>query len=329
MGGVLRIHFSDRDFRHVQLARSADPVWEAFLGLHVLSTPLARLPRRLHPWRRRAVERLGDGDLRAASRLLRDLAPADAAYFPDFLTPAESEEGMAAALQALRATPGARLARELREAARYRTLPGWTRRLAAGDRALLDQVADAVRHFHTRLIAPDWSEVAATVATDWEWRMETLEGGTVAMLETLSPFAWRDPVLTAPYPVNADLRLRGRGVRLIPSFFCHTTPIAIADPSLPPVVVYPIRGGPQESGTAARRADALAALLGTGRARVLGALTGTFTTGSVAVRLGMPASTVSGHLKVLRDAGLVHSERDGAHVMHRLTSRGRHLLGPP
>ncbi|TDD74319.1 transcriptional regulator [Actinomadura darangshiensis] len=327
MGGVLRIHFSDRDFRHVQLARSADPVWEAFLGLHVLTTSLARLPRRLHPWRRRAVRRLRDADLRAASRLLRDLAPADAAYFPDFLTPAESEEGMAAALHTLRATPGTRLARELREAARYRTLPGWTRRLASGDRALLDQVADAVLHFHTRLIAPDWSEVEATVATDWERRMETLEGGMGAMLETLAPFAWRDPVLTAPYPVDADLHLKGRGVRLIPSFFCHTTPIAIADPSLPPVVVYPVRSEPPAPGT--RHADVLAALLGTGRARVLSALTVTFTTGSVAVRLGMPASTVSGHLKVLRDAGLVHSERDGAHIMHRLTSRGRHLLRPP
>ncbi|MFA1542607.1 ArsR/SmtB family transcription factor [Actinomadura monticuli] len=329
MGGVLRIHFSDRDFRHVQLARSADPVWEAFLGLHVLATSLSRLPRRLHPWRRRALQRLRDDDLRAASRLLRDLAPADAAYFPDFLTPAESQEGMAAALRTLRGTPGARLSREMRRAARYRTLPGWTRRLASGDRALLDQVADAVLHFHTRLIAPDWSEVEATVAADRERRMEALEGGMAAMLETLTPFAWRDPVLTAPYPVDADLHLLGRGVRLVPSYFCHTAPIALADPSLPPVVVYPVRCGPRADGTAVPHADALAALLGTGRARVLGALAIGFTTGSIAVRLGMPASTVSGHLKVLRDAGLVHSERDGAHVIHRLTSRGRHLLRPP
>ncbi|TDC71792.1 transcriptional regulator [Actinomadura sp. GC306] len=329
MGGVLRIHFSDRDFRHVRFARSADPVWEAFLGLHVLTTPLARLPRRLHPWRRRAVERLQDGGLRAASRLLADLAPADAAYFPDFLTPAESEEGMAAALRALRGTPGTRLDKEMREAARYRALPGWTRRLASGDRLVLDQVADAVLHFHTRLVAPDWSEVEAAVATGWDRRADALERGTVATLESLPSFTWRDPVLSAPYPVDADLHLRGRGVRLVPSFFCHTAPIAIADPGLPPVVVYPVGDGPPDPRGAAGRADALAALMGTGRARVLGGLTAAFTTGSLAVRLGMPASTVSGHLKVLRDAGLVRSERAGAHVRHRLTGRGRHLLGPP
>ncbi|AZM50295.1 transcriptional regulator [Streptomyces sp. WAC 06738] len=326
MAGTLRIHFGDRDFRHVQLTGTADPMWEAILGLHVLSTPPARLPARLRPWRRRAAARLHGGELRAACRLLRDLAPADAPYFPDFLTPVESEEGLSAALETLLATPGRRLARELREAARHRPLPAWTRRLAAGDRAQLGRVADAVRRFHARLIVPEWSEVEATIAADREWRMAALDGGMPAVLGTLRPFRWRGGVLTAPYPVDYDLRLRGRGVRLIPSFFCHTAPIAIADPSLPPVVVYPVRRHPAGP-VPGRPPPALAALLGTARARVLDALAATATTGSVAARLGMPASTVSGHLTVLRGAGLVRSERAGAHVVHRLTGRGRHLLG--
>ncbi|MCH6160090.1 ArsR/SmtB family transcription factor [Streptomyces marispadix] len=330
MAGALRIHFTDRDFRHVQLARSADPMWEAILGLHVLTTSPAGLPARLRPWRRRARERLRGGsgsELRSACRLLSDLAPADAAYFPDFLTPTESEEGLAAALSTLRATPGARLARELREAARYRPLPSWTRRLAAGDRTLLGSVADAVHEFHTRLIVPDWSEVEATIAADRAWRLEALEAGIEGVLTRLTPFVWREPVLTAPYPVDQDLHLKGRGLRLVLSFFCHTRPIAIADPNLPPVVVCPVRRQPEEPGIAARPSAALAALLGTGRARVLAALTATFTTGSVAARLNMPASTVSGHLKVLRDAGLVRSERAGTHVVHRLTAVSRQLLG--
>ncbi|GGO43244.1 transcriptional regulator [Streptomyces daqingensis] len=327
MAGVLRIHFTDRDFRYVQLAKSADPIWEAILGLHVLSTSTTRLPPELRPWRRGAAARAQNDELRAACRLLGDLAPADAAYFPDFLTPVESEEGMSVGLRTLRSTSRARLARELQEAARYRPMPGWTRRLASGDRQLLDQVADAVLRFHAELIAPDWSEVEATVAAHRDRRTDALEGGMTAVLEKLGCFTWRDPVLTAPYPVDSDLRLRGRGIRLIPSFFCHTMPIAIADPNLPPVVVYPVSSQPPASQAAAGSPDALGALLGTGRARVLDALTVAFTTGSVAARLGLSASTVSGHLKVLRDAGLVHSERAGAHVVHRLTGRGRHLLG--
>ncbi|RFU83888.1 transcriptional regulator [Streptomyces triticagri] len=324
MGGVLRIHFQDRDFRHLQLARSADPVWEAFLALHVLATSPARLPAGLRAWRRRATERLQDPDLRAACRLLHDLAPANAPYFPDFLTPAESAEGMTAALGTLRATPDVRLERELRQAARYRPLPGWTRRLASGDRDLLGRVADAVRHFHARLIAPDWSEVQATVAADRESRLERLDGGMTAVLDTLHPFVRRDSVLLAPYPVDTDLLLRGRGVRLVPSYFCHTAPIAIADPRLPPVVVYPVRRTAASRGTDPDRA--LGALLGIGRSGVLRALTSASTTGALAQQLGMSASTVSGHLKVLRDAGLVHSERSGVHVLHRATARGRHLL---
>lgn len=330
MAGVLRIHFSDRDFRHVQLAKSADPMWEAILGLHVLTTPPARLPRALRQWRRVAGERLRNDDLRAACHLLNDLAPADAAYFPDFLTPAESEEGMSAGLCTLRATSGARLARELREAARHRPLPGWAGRLASGDRDLLNRVADAVLLIHAELITPDWSRVAATVAAEAERRTRALEGGMVTVLRSLTLFTWRDPVLTAPYPVDLDLRLRGRGIRLVPSFFCHTAPIAVADPNLPPVVVYPVSAQPPEPPTAPCRTDAtgaLAALLGASRARVLGSLTVTSTTGSLAAHVGMSAPSVSGHLKVLRDAGLVDSHRSGTHVIHRLTSRGRHVLG--
>ncbi|MET9730592.1 helix-turn-helix domain-containing protein [Streptomyces sp. NPDC006458] len=46
----------------------------------------------------------------------------------------------------------------------------------------------------------------------------------------------------------------------------------------------------------------------------------------MAARLTLPPSSVSGHLTVLRNAGLVTSERAGLHVIHRLTPRGRHLL---
>lgn len=328
MAGMLRIHFSDRDFRYTQLTKSADPVWEVILGLHVLATPLARLPARLRPWRRRAARRLRDGDdLRAAYRLLRDLAPANAAYFPDFLTPAESEEGLAAALEALRATPGPRLLRELHQAARHHPLPPWTRRLAAGDRTLLAQVAEALHQLHARLIVPEWTAIEPTIAADRERHLDALADGLPAVLATLEPFTWRDSVLCAPYPVDHDLWLRGRGVRLVPSFLCHTTPIAIADPNLPPVVVYPVRAHPTGPDPAAGPPRALGALLGTARSRVLDALTVADTTGAVAARLGMPASTVSGHLSVLRAAGLVSSVREGTRVIHRLTGRGRHLLG--
>ncbi|AUH39891.1 winged helix-turn-helix domain-containing protein [Streptomyces sp. CMB-StM0423] len=332
MAGKLHVHFNDRDFRHVQLARTADPIWEAILGLHVAYTPAPRLPARLRPWHRRARHRLQQHDLRRTCRFVNGIAPADARYFPDFLTPAESEDGITAALRTLRATPATRLAREIRLAARHRPLPSWTRRLAAGDRTVLADLADALHHLHHHLVAPDWSEIEATVAADRARQLEALETGLPAVLATLEPFTWTDPVLTAPYPVDSTLHLHGRGLRLIPSYFCHTTPVALADPGLPPVVVHPVRrhpAPPATTGPTPRRHTALAALLGTSRARILAALTPTpapATTGGIAARLGMPASSVSGHLTVLRRAGLAESERAGPHVVHRLTARGRHLL---
>ncbi|MEU3255151.1 helix-turn-helix domain-containing protein [Streptomyces sp. NPDC006997] len=324
MAGTLRIHLSDADFRHVQFARSPDPLWESVLGLHVLTAPSDQLPARLRRWRTRARGRIRQGEVRGACRLLTDLAPA-AAYWPDFLTPVESEEGLSAGLRALRETPRARLVREVREAARHRTLPAWTRRLAGGDRALLDDVADALQHVHGRLLLPEWGEAEATVAADHARRMEALEGGLGAVFGSFAPFVWQDPVLSAPYPVDRVIRPRGRGLRLIPSFFCHTAPVAIADPELPPVVVYPLAPHAPSPG-GARHDAALARLLGGNRARILRALATTPTTGAVAARLALPASSVSGHLTVLREAGLVTSEREGASVRHRLTPRGRHLL---
>ncbi|MFI8087257.1 ArsR/SmtB family transcription factor [Streptomyces sp. NPDC086080] len=333
MAGTLSIHFTSADFLHVRFARSPDPMWEAVLGLHVLTTPADRLPARLRLWRRRARERAGRAEVRAAFRMLHALAPSDASYWPDFLTPAESEEGLTAGLRVLRETSRARLEREMREASRHRPLPAWARRLAAGDRTVLDDVANAVGTVHGSLLAPDWSEVEATGETDRARRMEAFEGGLGAVFASFPPFVWRDPVLSAPYPVDRVIRLRGRGLRLVPSFFCHTRPVAIADPRLPPVVVYPLHHDDPPAALSGTRpgvhrdADAaLARLLGRNRARVLTALVTTRTTGDVAARLALPASSVSGHLTVLRNAGLVASERTGAHVTHRLTPRGRHLL---
>lgn len=310
----------------MQLMQSPDPMWEALLGLHVLSTPAPAVPGRLRLWRSRARRQVIERNLRSACRLLNGLAPADASYFPDFLTPVEAAEGMAAGLEALRSTSRSRIARELEFAALQRALPSWTWRLADGDRGSLNDVASAVGLFHTRLIRPDWSEVEATVEVDRARVLDAFEDGISAVLGSLSPFTWRDPVLFAPYPMDRSIRLQGRGIRLIPSFFCHTYPVAIVDPNLPPVVVYPVDHRMSPPSSPQRHSDALEELLGRNRARVLSALKVVFTTSSIAARLAMSDSSVSVHVKILRNADLVTSRRAGAHVVHTLTPRGRLLL---
>jgi DNA-binding transcriptional ArsR family regulator len=130
-----------------------------------------------------------------------------------------------------------------------------------------------------------------------------LDGGTEAMLAGFQPFMRRaGDVLVAPYPVDRDLHLDGRGLLLVPSYFCRRTPLALVDPSLPPVLVYPA-WQPEVSRPAAP--GRVVALLGRTRAGVLHSVRAPSTTSEIARRLLVSAATASEHLTVLRDAGLV------------------------
>jgi DNA-binding transcriptional ArsR family regulator len=71
---------------------------------------------------------------------------------------------------------------------------------------------------------------------------------------------------------------------------------------------------------------AVARLLGTGRASVLVETAVPGTTGGLARRVGLAPATVSEHLAVLRDAGLVVSTRRGHEVLHQQTPLAAALL---
>jgi DNA-binding transcriptional ArsR family regulator len=73
----------------------------------------------------------------------------------------------------------------------------------------------------------------------------------------------------------------------------------------------------------------LSALLGHRRAAVLAALDAPSPTSELAQRLGLSAPSVSQHLAVLRDAGLVHGSRFGRLVLYARTPRGDGLVGAP
>ncbi|MGX1910696.1 hypothetical protein ACWIID_17800 [Streptomyces phaeochromogenes] len=71
-----------------------------------------------------------------------------------------------------------------------------------------------------------------------------LAGGTDRLLSGLHPTVqWRAPVLQVSYPEDRDVHLQGRGLRLVPSYFCRGRPIALRDGSLSPVLVYPVNRG--------------------------------------------------------------------------------------
>ncbi|WP_245718708.1 ArsR/SmtB family transcription factor [Micromonospora rhizosphaerae] len=317
------------------MAPAADPVWELVLSLHLLqgrsADPL------MANWRRTVARGLHQDSASDRLRLLFALNP-PRGYFPDFLTPYQSLQGFEAGLEALRGMPAETLHRDLTVLAGENELPSSASALARGEPEVLRHLTDSMVQYQTLAITPYWPRIQAAVEADRTRRARALlDGGVEGLLTSLRPaMRWDAGVLEVlDYPDTRELHLDGRGLLLVPSFFCARTPVALLDPALPPVLVYPVdrlggllrepgRGaGPVPDGT---NREALAALLGRTRAAVLEATDQGSTTGEVARRLQISAAAASQHTTVLRNAGLLVSQRDRNTVLHTLTPLGRAML---
>ncbi|GAB3878949.1 winged helix-turn-helix domain-containing protein [Kibdelosporangium lantanae] len=310
----LRIHFSGADLARTTFADSPDPLWETLLSLHTLQD--GRGDRVTRWWR---AQFTAD----SAVRGLFPLAP-PVGYSPDFLTPPEGADGLAAAVDAIVRTPRARLRRELDRLVGTRPAPSWARALADGGRALVG-LAGTITNYYRTAIEPFWPQLAKQVHTDRAERAwALLDEGIDGVFNSIHPqLRWTDPVLELQGDhVCGDLKLDGRGLRLVPSFFCHKAPTVLADPDLPPVLVYPI----SRSALHAQAVGELGALLGSTRARILHAVARGCTTTELGVQAGISPASASYHASILRDSGLVHTRRNGNAVIHTLTPLGRDLL---
>ncbi|MFJ8665434.1 ArsR/SmtB family transcription factor [Streptomyces sp. NPDC093600] len=321
---MLRIHFTGNDLAGVRMAARPDVLWETILSFHRLRD--RRGPVVYGEWRSETRTRLN-----GETRLLAALVPSRG-YFPDFLTPAEGVHGLDEGLQAVRATPPARLHTELAQLGADRvggrTVPHSLRALADGGAEPFSRLIGALRSYHRAAIEPYWPHVRACVEADRAVRGRALlDGGAEELLASLPRmFRWRAPVLEADYPVDRDLRLDGRGLLLQPSYFCRGTPVVLRDPALPPVLVYPITHC--EAPTLhAPGGSSLAKLVGNTRSAVLHAIGDGGTTSELARRAGVSLASASQHAGVLREAGLVATLRHGNAVLHTLTPLGAALLG--
>ncbi|WP_407565486.1 helix-turn-helix domain-containing protein [Streptomyces sp. 184] len=344
---MLRVHFTAADLARTRIADGPDPLWETVLSVHQLTE--RRPDPALRAWRTRDCARG-----RSALRMLRPVMP-PRGYFPDFLTPAASLGGLESGIDAVLSTPRPRLRAELARLVERATPPTWIRPLADGEPESLRRLGRALRAYHQSVLRPAWPWISERTEQDRLWRAQTQSvAGTDAMLHTFgSVLRWRPPVLTVDYPIDRDLHLDGRGLVLVPSYFCRQLPVALADGTLPPILVYPARpparassggGGGDGAGGArggggggcdgagpARTESAvgtenLAQLLGHTRAAVLQSLGGLCTTSELARRAGVSASSASEHAAVLRRAGLITSTRLRNRVHHSLTPLGTALL---
>ncbi len=325
---MLRIHFTSEDLAQTRLADVPDPFWDAVLSAHVLrvrgAEPL------LGPWKQALLEKLPPGGrLRAEIDLLLSINPA-MGYFPDLLTPAEAADGLEAGIEALLSLPTKRLRREIgRLGEEQGRLDAGATELAEGRSDAVKRLASALTAYHEVAVAPIADRIRAAFEADRAVRAQAfLRGGIAAVLNGLHPnatFAGGVLELSDVRP-DQDIYLGGRGLRLVPSFFkfSESKLMTLADPELPQVLVYPIDRVPGLVASSGR--ETLSALVGRTRAALLELTSQGGSTSELARRVSISPAAASQHLGVLRDAGLVLSQRDGNTVRHYTTPLGQAVL---
>lgn len=316
---MLRIEFTPEDLVRVRISESLDPMWEIIGSVQLLQLGRSKLPPIYQPWAERSQKRLVDPAVRGAAGALATVAPYSD-YFPDFLTPDRHTRGFDDDLDAVLSTPVPRLRKEIDE---LNPSVGWLHRMADGDPKTLNRFGEVVRRYHESVLAPDQGVINAVLAAHRSSLLRTLmQGGTEAMLAELGPsIRWRAPYLETRYPVDRTVKLNGRGLLLVPSYFCWRMPITLADPSLTPVLVYPVEHPATEVG-----GKGLSELVGNTRAAVLHAAVDGASTTDVAKRVGISLATASHHTTVLRDAGLLTSSREANRMVHSPSPLGAALL---
>jgi len=199
--------------------------------------------------------------------------------------------------------------------------------LSADPERTLALAADELEVAWQLLVAPWWSTIERLLEADVAYRgTQILSDGLEAAVNDLDPrVRWHGDRVRISGGDGHETSLDGQGLLLIPSAFGWPRVIS-PDPPWPPAIAYPARGIGALWSQSSRPPDSLGRLLGPHRARVLAGLDLPTTTTDLALQLGLAAPSVSRHLAVLVDAGLVTKQRDGRRVPYRRTALGDSLV---
>lgn len=278
------------------------------------------------PWLRAVAPALDELDLTPLHQVLPKTA-----YSPDFLVPAPlgPTANFEDELALVRRTPPkqvrAELARCLREQHGRRPPPS-AQALADHPVSTRNLLANTLAACWERLVAPWWHRIRDVLAGDIAYRTRLLaDGGLAAVLADLHPKVhWQHPTLVVDLQ-STGFRDVDSGLALMPSVFAWPSVGVALDRPWLPTIDYPARGIAALWEPRTDPPAALARLLGHTRATLLAALTEPTSTTALARRCALPNSTVSEHLTVLRDAGLVTTHRTGRYLQHTRTPLGTQL----
>lgn len=302
-------------------------LWEVAASMRVLRNPGNHA---VHlPWVTKVRPRLANAGLIGAdSALLWQLIPHGPSYLPDFLTPppAGLTPDLDTELAVLRATPAGVVRADLDQFAGASS---------AAVAALYDEpdtglgrLVEEIEQYWRIALAADWPRIRILLDAEVFAQARRLAAdGAAALLNDLhDQVRWTGETLSiAQRHCSAADVPDGGGLVLIPSVFVWPTVLSIAAGDMPQLA-YPARGIATLWESPPQVSDALGAVLGQGRARLLVELRAPLSTTELSRRTGMTAGGVSQHLATLRAAGLVVAQRDGRTILNARTTVAEALL---
>ncbi len=319
---MITIRLNAGDVGRIRFALS--PVWEAVTSVRALSNNTAGS---VHgPWLQKVRPIIEGSDL----TLLRALIP-PVGYIPDFITPAPPRRStsLESGLAAIAATPHHLVVDEiskLHDENPHPLLPD----LIAHPTKALDLITSSLETYWRRAIEPEWRRMRSLLQEDLAFRLDELaSGGIDRLFRNLHPsvrFSGSRIEVDRPFSCDGE-PMAGQGVLLVPCVF--TWPAALPVTAAPhvPTITYPPRGlGRLWEDRQDTTDSPLADLVGRTRAAIVSHLDLPMSTTHLAHQLGVSAPTLSVHLGILRNAGVVDSRRDGRAVLYYRTSLGTQLL---
>jgi hypothetical protein len=318
---MLTIRFGPSDLASVRL--SVSPLIELWQSVRALQSPVARA---LHsPWLVDAHARVRDLDVAT----LYALQPVQGSS-PDFVHPPPdvSRGELELELARMVATPRDQIRREILSSCRRSGVPGVLRRFVETPDAAVEELADVLRSYWERVLGPHWDRIRTRLEGDVLYRaQQTAGGGLRALLGDIDQsIQYEDARLVIHKSWSGSVDLRGRGLLLVPSVFVWPAVAIIDRGPWQPTLIYPARGSGLVWEPVGPSSDVLAALIGARRATILASLERPCSTTDLARVLDVGPSSISQHLAVLHEAGLIERHRVGRVVLYCRSSAGKALL---
>jgi Helix-turn-helix domain len=191
-------------------------------------------------------------------------------------------------------------------------------------RDVLPRLAAVLQRAWTTLLLPDWPRLRVICERDVLYRSAELgRTGWVGAFAGLPHVQWRDGgIEIARLAVPEPIPVSGAGLLLVPSVFVWPGVAAHFEQPWPAAIIYAARGVAALWESSPPTPEALAALVGRARARLLESLAEPASTTQLARTLDLAPGAVGDHLAVLLRAGLLDRARSGRSVLYRRTPLG-------